>query len=219
MLLAAGIAAGVVPAVASDAAHANVRTPAGTASPVWYTNLPGVQPVSFGSGGDVPLFGDMNGDGRDDKVIHRPDEARFYWNPDALGVAQHSVLFGVRGDIGMVADVTGDGRAELVAYRGATQQFFYGDQTGRTIATFSFGNPDDKPVMGNWFGGSVAEPGLFRPSTMTWYLGRNATGGAKFAYRWGNTDDVPLSARYNGVAQPALYRPSTRQFFVGGGTP
>ncbi len=225
-LLAVAVGSSVLAVTSS--VSANVPTPSavpGATVPhglAWFTSLPGDQPFFFGNLGDVPLYADMDGDGREDPVVFRPSTGTWYWGPDAAGNATRSAVFGGPGDSPLLGDIDADGRANLVIYRSSTQQFIYGSQTGVEITRFLFGSPGDLPVMGTWIDGRTSEPGLLRPSSRVWYLGRTAAGGAKIVSpAWGNAGDIPLSAKWHGAGSiyPALYRAGTQEFFIGGGTP
>lgn len=225
-LLAVAVGSSVLAVTSS--VSANVPTPSsvpGATLPhglAWFTSLPGDQPFFFGNLGDVPLYADMDGDGREDPVVFRPSTGTWYWGPDAAGNATRSAVFGGPGDSPLLGDIDADGRANLVIYRPSTQQFIYGSQTGVEITRFLFGSPGDLPVMGTWIDGRTSEPGLLRPSSRVWYLGRTAAGGAKIVSpAWGNSGDIPLSAKWHGAGSiyPALYRSGTQEFFIGGGTP
>jgi uncharacterized repeat protein (TIGR01451 family) len=82
---------------------------------------------------------------------------------------------------------------------------------------FTYGDPGDKGVMGDWNGDGHRTPGVYRPSTLTFY-GRNSNsaGPADFTFRVGAVGDMPVSGDWNGDGKDslALYRPSTQQFFV-----
>ncbi len=102
----------------------------------------------FGSSADIPVPGDFNGDGTDDRAIFRPGSGlwairgmtRFY--------------FGGQGDLPLAADFSGDGSAPvferaaifressgLWAVRGFTRVYFGGSTTPRSA--------DEGPVIGN----------------------------------------------------------------------
>jgi subtilisin family serine protease len=84
----------------------------------------------IGSLGDVPLLGDLDGDGRADLVVWRPADGTFYWLYSSLGYsasAAGSQQWGVGslGDLPRLADLDGDGRADLVVWRPATGKWYW----------------------------------------------------------------------------------------------
>lgn len=73
--------------------------------------------------GDKPFLGDVNGDGRDDLIIFRDQDNRWYAR-DYLTDQRfiRGAEFGGRAaDTPLVGDVDGDGRADLVVYRADEQ--------------------------------------------------------------------------------------------------
>lgn len=79
--------------------------------------------------------------------------------------------------------------------------------------TMYFGQTGDKPVVGNWNGGTKETLGVFRPDTQynvgKWYLcmGDNSCS-TVLSFTWGLPGDIPLACDWNntGVKKPGLYR-------------
>lgn len=99
----------------------------GSANGIGENGNPAGTPGAFGLDGDIPLVGDINGDGRDDAIIVRDDASHMlYWQAayaDANGLVTYGdgnapyvsngVYFGYDGDTPIVTDINGDGRADI----------------------------------------------------------------------------------------------------------
>jgi len=112
---------------------------------------------------DIPLIGDINGDGRDDLTLVATGLGGLHQWITAFGqadgtlsyAAEHSnqIGFGVAGDVPMLADLNGDGLDDLIVLRGdgayyATFTEAGGVLTSVTDSTQSWGAPGDVPVFG-----------------------------------------------------------------------
>ena len=72
----------------------------------------------FGIGGDIPLAGDWDGDGKDTLSIYRPSENRFYVsNSLRTQFADFDFEFALPGSRPFAGDFNGDGRDDLALYR------------------------------------------------------------------------------------------------------
>ncbi|MCA9143668.1 MAG: carboxypeptidase regulatory-like domain-containing protein [Planctomycetaceae bacterium] len=119
----------------------------------------------FGSGKDVPVTGDWNGDGIRAIGIYRDGS----WQLDLDGDGRWSsndaiVQFGQTGDIPIVGDFDGNGVEEIGVYR-AGQWMIDSDGDRELTAhdrVFEMGGEGDLPVVGDWNGDGVDEPGLYR---------------------------------------------------------
>lgn len=68
--------------------------------------------------GEIPLAGDLNGDGKADIVVVQNNAGTFQWAASNLvGDAMQSVLFGFVTDTPLLADINGDGRKDAVVVR------------------------------------------------------------------------------------------------------
>ncbi len=93
----------------------------------------------------------------------------------------------------------------------ATGRWHLPDDAGQP-ATFTYGNPGDAPLTGDWDCDGVDTPGLHRRSDGYVYLrNSNSTGIADTRYYFGNPGDVAVAGDFDGDGcdTVALYRPST----------
>mgnify|MGYP003490949083 CR=1 FL=1 len=91
--------------------------------------------VAFGAPGDVPVAGDVDGDGVADLAVYRNGVWHLDTNRD--GTADQVVAFGGgAGDVPLLFDYDGDGRADLVIARAG---LWYVSTQRNGIAQFVFG--------------------------------------------------------------------------------
>ena len=119
----------------------------------------------FGSGGDVPVSGDWNGDGIGSIGIFKNGQWRF--DTDGDGRFSHGdeiAQFGEEGDQPIVGDFNGDGIDEIGIYRAGrwiidtngNHQIDPEDQQ------LDLGDATQTPVVGDFNGDGTDEPGLYK---------------------------------------------------------
>jgi hypothetical protein len=120
------------------------------------------------------------------------------------------------------AAVTANAQSPCV-HRGIT--FFCGRVSGGLISPpvatylqFSFGDPTDLPVFGDWNGDGNRTAAVFRPATATWYLtNTNDASDPPQVLFYGSPGDIPLSGNWVGFTDPetvGVYRPSNATFYL-----
>jgi hypothetical protein len=120
----------------------------------------------------------------------------------------------------LLAALAGDPGAPVEPTVGAfdptTGQWHLRDSVGN-VTTFYYGNPSDKPIVGDWNGDGIQTVGLYRQSTGFVYLrNSNTSGNADVTFFAGNPGDIPIAGDFNGNGfdTVSLYRPSTGQVFI-----
>lgn len=86
-----------------------------------------------------------------------------------------------------------------------------------TTLQFSFGDPTDLPLFGDWNGDGDRTAAVFRPATATWYLtNTDQASDAPQVVPYGNRGDIPLSGDWSGAGAETIgvYRPSNATFYL-----
>jgi hypothetical protein len=187
----------------------------------------GVETTSFfyGNPGDFPFMGDWDGDGVETPGLYRQSDGFAYIkNANTQGNADITFFFGNPGDIPIAGDFNGDGFDTVSIYRPANQTFYIinelgedGGGLGEADFSYVFGNPGDKPFVGDFDGDGDETVGLHRESTgLVYYRNEHTQGNADNAFLFGNPGDRLIAGDWTGARAftPALFRPiSTTMFF------
>jgi hypothetical protein len=179
----------------------------------------------YGNPGDVPFMGDWDGDGVATPGLFRQSDAFAYLrDSNTQGIADIRFFFGNPSDIPLAGDFDGDGEDTLSIYRPSEQRFYIINKLGENEGglgeadfSFLFGNPGDKPVVGDWDGDGIDEVGLHRESTGFFYW-RNTltTGVADGEIFFGDPGDRFVAGDWgivDGKDTPAVFRPSDVTFY------
>jgi len=148
--------------------------------------------VPFGAPGDVPLWGDWDGDGVATPGVRRG--AEFLLSNSPTGDAPLvRFVFGSTTDVGLAGDWDGDGITTIGVFRSGTWYLRNTNSGGSAQTTISFGRAGDVPVPGDWNGDGSTTPAVYRGGT--WYL-LGPDGATSFAY--GAATDRPVAGDWNG---------------------
>lgn len=137
----------------------------------------------WGEFGDVPMAADIDGDGRDDRIVFHGTTGTWYIAYAAGG--SRAVQWGTWGDIPMVSRV--NGHPALVVWRPSNQKFYTFDAVTGATTEAQWGAPGDIPRLMDTDGNGNGERAVFRPSTGIWY---NLD--TWYALQWGSVSDVPI---------------------------
>ena len=119
----------------------------------------------YGNPGDFPVIGDWDCDGDETPGMYRQSDGFVYLrNSNTQGVADIKFFFGDPGDIPIVGDTDGDGCDTVSIYRPSQSKVFVinklGENNGGLGAAeleYFFGNPGDKPFVGDFNGNGVGD--------------------------------------------------------------
>jgi len=173
----------------------------------------------FGNPGDFPFVGDWNCDGVDTPGMYRQSDGYVYLrNSNTQGIADIRFFFGNPGDVPLAGDFNGDGCDTVSIYRPSNQRFYIINKLGENdgglgAAEFSyvFGNPGDKPFVGDFDGDEVETVGLHRESTgLVYFRNSHTQGNADNQFIFGDPGDRLVAGDWNsdGMFSPALFRSS-----------
>lgn len=169
--------------------------------------------VQWGSPNDVPVVGNWDGAGSQDKIgVFSPDKGtwlldfngNFTWDGDTV---DRAVSWGSAGDIPVVGNWSGGTSVKIGVFspKSATWlldldgDFRYDPAKDRLV---SWGAPGNTPVVGDWNGSGTAKIGVFDPETATWVLDMNGNGvwdaDTDKTVRWGSPRDRPVVGDWSG---------------------
>ncbi len=139
----------------------------------------------YGNPGDFPIVGDWDCDGVDTPGLYRNSDGFVYLrNSNTQGIADIRFFLGNPGDIALAGDFNGNGCATISIYRPREGRVFIINKLGENniglgAAEFSyyFGNPGDRPFVGDFDRDGVDTIGLYRESTGLVYLRNSHTQG------------------------------------------
>ena len=173
----------------------------------------------YGNPGDYPFMGDWDGDGIETPGLYRQTDGYVYLrNTNTVGIADIKFYFGNPGDVPIAGDFNSDGFDTVSIYRPSNQTFYIINKLGANdgglgAADFSyvFGNPGDKPFVGDFDGDSTETVGLHRESTgLVYFRNSHTQGNADSQFIFGDPGDRLVAGDWtgDGVFSPALFRPS-----------
>jgi hypothetical protein len=179
----------------------------------------------YGNPGDYPVMGDWDCDGVDTPGMYRQSDGYVYLrNSNTQGIGDIRFFFGNPGDVPIVGDFDSDGCDTVGIYRPGEGRFFIINELGENdgglgAAEFNylFGNPGDKPFVGDFDGDGIDTVGLHRESTGFVYFRNSHTQGiADNEFFFGDPGDRLVAGDWgivDGMETPAVYRPATQSFY------
>jgi hypothetical protein len=183
-----------------------------------------VRVFAYGDPGDIPFMGDWDCNGIETPGLYRQSDGFAYVrNSNTFGAADVSFFMGDPSDIPLAGDFNGDGCDTVSVYRPSEQRIYVsnslGVDGGSLVADFSyvFGNPGDKPFVGDFDGDKSETIGLHRESTgFVYFRNSHTIGNAHVDYFFGDPDDRLVAGDWgivDGVFTPAVFRPSDLTFY------
>jgi hypothetical protein len=204
----------------------------------WLTSLSGYDIAAQGQKqwgnqglGDVPILGDIDGDGKADLAVWRASTGTWHWLTSLSGydiAAQGQKQWGNQsmGDVPILGDMDGDDEADLVVWRASTGTWHWlTSLSGYDIAAQGqkqWGNQSlgDVPMLAAMEGDGKADLMVWRASTGTWHWLTSLSGydiAAQGQKQWGNQSlgDVARIGDIDGdgLSDLPVWRASTGTWF------
>ena len=194
---------------------------------IWHIRGAGgaVNSFFYGNPGDFPMAGDWDCDGIATPGLYRQSDGFVYLrNSNTQGIANIRFFFGNPSDIPLAGDFNGDGCDTVSIYRPSEQRIYIINELGANdgglgAADFNyvFGNPGDKPFVGDFNGDGIDTIGLHRESTGFVYFRQSHTQGvANAEFFFGDPGDRLVAGDWgvvDDVDSPAIFRPSVSRFY------
>lgn len=181
----------------------------------------------YGNPGDIPVVGDWDGDGIETVGMYRQSNGFVYLrNSNVTGPGEIQFTLGIAGDIPLAGDFNGDGKDTISVYRPSQGRVFIantlGANNGFFIADYDyyFGDPGDKPFVGDFNGDGIETVGLYRDTTGFVYFTDAVTPGAvaptNNQFFYGDPSDRLVSGDWtgDGIYTMAIFRPSDQAFYL-----
>ena len=181
----------------------------------------------YGNPRDTPFVGDWDCDGVDTPGLYRQSDGYVYLrNENTQGNAHTTFFFGNPGDVPIPGDFNGDGCDTVSVYRPSLARFFIintlgedGKGLGAADSGFSFGNPGDSPLVGDWDGDLVDGVGVVRPSAAIAYLTNSLFADAPTTVVSFDRDDQPVAGTWDTADSLAAYHRASGSFKLPGDDP
>ena len=181
-----------------------------------------------GNPGDFPVMGDWDCDGDDNPGLYRQSDGFVYLRmANSQGNAHIRFFFGNPGDIPLAGDFDGDGCDTISIYRPSQGRVFIINELGKNDgglgeADFSyfFGNPGDKPFVGDFDRDGIDTIGLHRESTgLVYFRNTHSQGNADEQFVYGNPGDKIIAGEWAqkgdfGPDTVGIFRPAAGTFFL-----
>lgn len=190
-----------------------------TSQGIWYLRDTTKDTTTFyyGNPGDFPIMGDWDCNGVDTPGLYRQSDGFVYLrNSNTQGIADIRFFFGNPEDVPLAGDFNGDGCDTVSIYRPSEQRFYIINKLGANEGglgaaetDYVFGDPGDKPFVGDFDGDGVDTVGLHRESTGLVYFRNSHTQGiADNQFIFGDPGDRLVAGDWNanGVDSPGLFR-------------
>ncbi|HET9203020.1 MAG TPA: hypothetical protein VFP67_07765 [Acidimicrobiia bacterium] len=179
----------------------------------------------YGNPGDFPMMGDWDCDGVDTPGLYRQSDGFVYLrNSNTQGAANIRFFFGNPGDIPLAGDFDGDGCDTVSIYRAPEARIYVINALGANDGglgsadlSYVFGNPGDKPFVGDFDANGEDTVGLHRESTgFVYFRNSHTQGNANAQFFFGDPGDRLMAGDWgviDGTDTPAVFRPSNTTFY------
>jgi hypothetical protein len=170
--------------------------------------------------GDVPVPGDYDGDGKEDKARWCPGDGVWfveYADPtrSPTAIEWGSALFGAN-DRPVPGDFDGDNKTDYAIWRPTEGKFYIKyNNTMLSPISVAWGTSGDIPLVGDFNNDNRDDYVVWRPSTGTWFV-KFSNGAPNRIEAWGTNGDIPKAADFNGDGRVdfVVWRPSNGTWFI-----
>jgi len=158
--------------------------------------------IPFGSGGDVPMPADYDGDGKMDAAVKRNVGGQAQnWIRRSSDTGTEVNSFGLFTDIGVPGDYDGDGQADQMVVRNPGGQLVWWllERDG-PVSVRQFGSPGDSLISGDHDGDGKNDVAIWRPGpgspvqAQAWILRSSDSGVSQLTF--GTAGDYPTGNAY-----------------------
>jgi FG-GAP-like repeat/FG-GAP repeat/Reeler domain len=146
--------------------------------------------VPWGMGGDAPMKGDFDGDGKYDAAVYRPSDQIWYIKNSSNGQMRVD-SWGLPSDKFVPGDYDGDGKTDLAVFRGG---IWYIKQSSNGIPVYyNWGISTDSLVPADYDGDGKTDIGVYRSGT--WYVFKSSNSSMS-AQVFGSASDSAVPNAY-----------------------
>lgn len=172
-------------------------------------DLGAISSRTYGTGTDIPVPGDYDGDGVIDEAYFRPEDGTWHAQKSGGG-ADLVVAFGVSTDVPVPGDYDGDGRSDPAVYRSSNKTWYARPSAGGSDLWKVLGQAGDRLVPADYDGDGRTDFAVFHPSNGNWQVHNSSTNTIVDKGNFGVSTDrlVPGDYDGDGKADLALFRPS-----------
>lgn len=150
--------------------------------------------VGFGRGVDLPVVGDIDGDGLTDIGVAQGNKWFFDVDLDGVADAEHSLAYGSVGDLPLLGDWDADGTASVGVRRGNVFMLDNTSGDGVGDVVYAFGKASDRALVADWDGDGAWTVAVVRGNQ--WFIDVDGDAKADLIFEYGKASDVPIAGHW-----------------------